>query len=126
MGAGIAQAQELAVVRVDLPARERVLVCDIDEAAAGDVANLDLDGPPRNLLVVAVVVLEQLVQRRDIAVVVRGLALARELRHVLGVVAHEARVEVLPSALIPSFPDLAAASSSLWKIVKYIHVGPTG
>ena len=50
LGAGIAQAPELAVVRVDLPAWERVLVCDIDEAAAGDVANPDLDGPPRNVL----------------------------------------------------------------------------
>ena len=50
MGAGIAQAPELAVVRVDLPAWERVLVCDIDEAAAGGVANPDLDGPPRNVL----------------------------------------------------------------------------
>ena len=55
--AGIAQAPELAVVRVDLPARERVLVCDVDEAAAGDVANSDLDGSPRNALVVTVVVI---------------------------------------------------------------------
>ena len=69
--------------------------CATSMKPAGDVANSDLDGPPRNVLVVTVVVLEQVVHWRAIAVVVRGLALARELRRVLGVVAHEARAEVL-------------------------------
>ena len=104
--AGIAQAPQLAGVGVELPAGERVLVLDVDEAAAGDVANPDLDGPPRNVHFVAVVELEQVVHRRAIAVVVRGLALVRELRHVLGVVVHDARVEVL----LPLEPDRHAGA----------------
>ena len=79
---------------------------DVDEAAAGDVANPDLGGPPRNVHFVAVVELEQVVHRRAIAVVVRGLALVRELRHVLGVVVHDARVEVL----LPLEPDRHAGA----------------
>ena len=70
-------------------------MCDVDKAAADDGADPDLDGPPRHVLFVAVVVLEQVVHGAPAVIVVRGLPIPREPEDVLSVVVHEARVEVL-------------------------------
>ena len=65
-------------------------MCDVNEAAAGGVADSDLDGPPRNVLFIAVIVLEQVVHGAPAAAVVRGLSIPREPGDVLSVIVHEA------------------------------------
>ena len=53
-------------------------MCDVDKAAAGGVADPDLDSPLRHVPFVAVVVLGQVVHGAPAVVVVRGLSIPRE------------------------------------------------